>query len=95
MCELKPSAGCENPDKRTDTDTDIRPPGPRPIRILADTDIRISAGIRFPAGIRMPTGIRRIPADIRMPTGIRIPADIRMPTGIRVPAGTVLLGRPV
>ena len=38
--KLKPSAGCENPDKRTDTDTDIRPPGPRPIRILADTDIR-------------------------------------------------------
>ena len=49
---LKPSAGCENPDKRTDTDTDIRPPGPRPIRILADTDIRISAG--YPDAHRYP-----------------------------------------
>ena len=44
---LKLSAGCENPDIRTDTDTDIRPPGPSRIRILADTDIRISAGIRI------------------------------------------------
>ena len=74
---LKPSAGCGNPDKRTDTDTDIRPPGPRPIRILADTDIRISAG--YP-------DIGRYPVPGRHPDAHRHPADTgRYPDAHRHP----------
>ena len=74
--KLKPSAGCENPDKRTDTDTDIRPPGPRPIRILADTDIRISAG--YP-------DIGRYPVPGRHPDAHRHPDTGRYPDAHRHP----------
>ena len=75
------------------TDTDIRPPGPRRIQILADTSYWQISGYRPVSGY--PADIR-ISADIRMPTSIQISADIRIPdSGSLVPpSGWCCLEKP-
>ena len=68
------SAGCGNPCIRTDTDTDIRPPGLRCIRIVVDS----GHGIHNPYPLRYPY----LPWYPYQPKRIRIPELLKVASAL-------------